>query len=450
MAKIKAIQNGNWSDGSTWSSGAVPTLADDVYLNGKTVTMIANEFIVAKSISNYSDDEIEAIEGGYVSLTYISGAIGYISADIKAKDNIVTFQNQLVINGNIESYTTTAYTSSTRQKSTFYCSSTNSYNLFPIIEFNGNIITSEESQGIFATTAHNGLSSYTHYKVNGNITHNSGFLFNFLAYYNERQGVVNSTGINGNIYAKAQIFYNQPVGTSKSNRVTINGNVYQDDKFIYLHSTKITGNLIIDKSSAVRFCNTEVLGDTTINSDGTLYTYWLIGGGFDDSKFHNFYNNSTTKYLSDNSANVLTNNLENVFCDGEFHFGNNEYTTSAYVVTCLIPLKKLTAMSGCKLYVKNNRIPFYTYEIQDPSTFEYIYEGEGLPTFTIVPYAGNARLNYPAESDVKLNVEYGMQNEKKGQYSPTILTDEQLQRISNCATMAQVAELSTVIANKDN
>lgn len=32
------IANGNWSNAANWSSGAVPTLDDDVYLNGKTIT----------------------------------------------------------------------------------------------------------------------------------------------------------------------------------------------------------------------------------------------------------------------------------------------------------------------------------------------------------------------------------------------------------------------------
>lgn len=58
--------------------------------------------------------------------------------------------------------------------------------------------------------------------------------------------------------------------------------------------------------------------------------------------------------------------------------------------------------------------------------------------------------SYPSEDDVKNNVEYGIQNEYRGRYTPTILTDEQLQRIANCATMQEVAQLSIVIANKDN
>jgi len=39
MAVVYAVVNGNWGTGTTWNTGTVPTAADDVYADGKTVTI---------------------------------------------------------------------------------------------------------------------------------------------------------------------------------------------------------------------------------------------------------------------------------------------------------------------------------------------------------------------------------------------------------------------------
>lgn len=69
-----------------------------------------------------------------------------------------------------------------------------------------------------------------------------------------------------------------------------------------------------------------------------------------------------------------------------------------------------------------------------------------------VIFANNKQFDYanPSENDVKVGVVYGLNRELVGRYTPTVLTDEQLQRIANCATMDEVAQLSITIANKDN
>lgn len=51
MANKWAIQNGNWSDGSTWNDGVVPTADDDVELGDYQVTLDTS-LIVCKSLSN--------------------------------------------------------------------------------------------------------------------------------------------------------------------------------------------------------------------------------------------------------------------------------------------------------------------------------------------------------------------------------------------------------------
>ena len=58
MANVYAIQKGNWSDGSTWSSGSVPTADDDVWLNGHIVNVSVNTAVTIGSLSNCSDSEV--------------------------------------------------------------------------------------------------------------------------------------------------------------------------------------------------------------------------------------------------------------------------------------------------------------------------------------------------------------------------------------------------------
>lgn len=75
MANKWAVQNGNWSDGSTWNDGFVPTADDDVEANGYTITLdtttilahkltniIGGEFIFSIDISINADLECGSIK----------------------------------------------------------------------------------------------------------------------------------------------------------------------------------------------------------------------------------------------------------------------------------------------------------------------------------------------------------------------------------------------------
>lgn len=71
MANKWAIQNGNWSDGSTWNDGVVPTDGDLVYANNHTVTVAQNSTEVnGKTLSNESTDinGVAITAGGYFAI----------------------------------------------------------------------------------------------------------------------------------------------------------------------------------------------------------------------------------------------------------------------------------------------------------------------------------------------------------------------------------------------
>jgi len=91
MASVYAVQNGNWNDGSTWSTGTVPTADDDVYMNGHNITADIGE-ISAKNITNDTDGT--AIAGGRInSITPVSLVI---NANLTARVTHLVYSN---ING---------------------------------------------------------------------------------------------------------------------------------------------------------------------------------------------------------------------------------------------------------------------------------------------------------------------------------------------------------------
>ena len=70
MAVKWAVANGNWSAGATWNDGVVPTINDDVELNGHALTVTGN--IVAKTLKNENGGDIDC------NATTLSVTIGTI------------------------------------------------------------------------------------------------------------------------------------------------------------------------------------------------------------------------------------------------------------------------------------------------------------------------------------------------------------------------------------
>ena len=45
MANVYAVKSGNWSDTTVWNTSALPTSADDVYANNKSVNIDINPYV---------------------------------------------------------------------------------------------------------------------------------------------------------------------------------------------------------------------------------------------------------------------------------------------------------------------------------------------------------------------------------------------------------------------
>ena len=99
MANKWAIANGNWSDGSTWNDGVVPTEDDYVWLNGYTVTL--NVDIAAKSISNGELEDFSVVGGtlacGNNARVINSSLHHYVSNLITQGNNLLTINGDIYL-----------------------------------------------------------------------------------------------------------------------------------------------------------------------------------------------------------------------------------------------------------------------------------------------------------------------------------------------------------------
>lgn len=112
MAEIYAVQNGNWSDGSTWSSGTVPTADDDVYI-GDFIITAANTTCFAKKIhfegsgrlgggNKIINSDIECTGNPTTSFIYDTTTMNGNLFENCQNPNVSVFYNGVSFNGNVE------------------------------------------------------------------------------------------------------------------------------------------------------------------------------------------------------------------------------------------------------------------------------------------------------------------------------------------------------------
>lgn len=112
MAEIYAVQNGNWSDGSTWSSGSVPTADDDVYINDYTISAV-NTTCNAKKIyfngigrlgggNKIINSDLECTGNPTTSFIYEGTTVNGNLYENCQNPNVSVFANAVTFNGNVE------------------------------------------------------------------------------------------------------------------------------------------------------------------------------------------------------------------------------------------------------------------------------------------------------------------------------------------------------------
>ena len=113
MAVKWAVANGNWSAGTTWNDGVVPTSGDIVYCNGHTINMTWTTIMV-NELRNDANSELSIIAGGYLQLPASNGTFNFVG-NIYANGTILTTLNtalrQDIINitGNIHNSNSNFY-----------------------------------------------------------------------------------------------------------------------------------------------------------------------------------------------------------------------------------------------------------------------------------------------------------------------------------------------------
>jgi hypothetical protein len=213
MATKWAIQNGNWSDGSTWNDGVVPTADDDVWLNGYTVTYTITE-LSFKSLNNglSPDNRVggtlttsqvgtKTIRGkiniwNYSTIISNSGNVNFtlhIIGDIEAKEDLTGYVGINIYNGSVN-----------------WMGSVNGD------IYGGNVINLQEQYG-------NYQALITPFTINGNIINNSETPTIIKRDNNNNQQLT----VNGNVYGPLCTWRNRG---SEITQIIINGNVYSDNR----------------------------------------------------------------------------------------------------------------------------------------------------------------------------------------------------------------------------
>lgn len=198
MANKWAIQNGNWSDGSTWNDGVVPTADDDVSSNGFIVTIVTSS-IDAKNITN---------DGGGYFTSILSGLVVNANLINRYVSNTTTYvlsnPRSTTINGNLQGQNV----SSTINGYAFYCNSNYNENQFVI---NGDIGNSSlyflnankyvTIIGNIECTESPAIQAGTNITVNitGNINSNTSYVINNNVRDLSITGDINITDSNGRV-----------------------------------------------------------------------------------------------------------------------------------------------------------------------------------------------------------------------------------------------------------
>jgi hypothetical protein len=168
MATRYAVANGNWSDTATWDGGTLPTSADDVYANNKTVTIDQDVTVISLRNAAVASPAITA--GG----TFQSQTSGtrVVNANVisAANGSVVT-----IVAGTVNFTLNGAITAGTNANSTFtmatYSFVSSSLSDYPTVTINGNITGGSvtNSEGV----RHGGGSLYVTGTVRGGTGGNS-------------------------------------------------------------------------------------------------------------------------------------------------------------------------------------------------------------------------------------------------------------------------------------
>lgn len=186
MAVKYAVANGNWNAGATWNGGSVPTIDDDVELNGHTITVTTN--IVAKTVKNEN--------GGYITCnaTTLSVSIGTV-IQMSATTSIIRFE----LSGNPSNFVFSCNIEQQVNKPVISVVARAGVNHSVLI--NGNI-TLQPYNYLYELTASN---IFFYLAINGNVTSVSDYAYLQGLAYNTRIPKLTINGLCQNVSPRVNV-----------------------------------------------------------------------------------------------------------------------------------------------------------------------------------------------------------------------------------------------------
>ncbi|GIV49887.1 MAG: hypothetical protein KatS3mg038_0408 [Candidatus Kapaibacterium sp.] len=251
MADVYAIANGNWSDPAIWSGSTVPGTADNVWLNGKTITL--DQDISVASLSSEANATLGTVAGGTLDIpsTYSTRTIT-ASGDIKQGGTtyLITVTNSTVLTITA----TTLLSSDTGSQGTIRITNGGAFQItvnatvvarnVVVFDHPGTTTSSLVIQGdVFSIGPSYAISTYAralgNIVINGNVK-NGGIRHSDYGLFT----------INGNVISEAGLASLNPIevgGGGGVKSITINGNVIAGPlPAITLNSANTTMSCVIN------------------------------------------------------------------------------------------------------------------------------------------------------------------------------------------------------------
>lgn len=296
MADKWAVGNGNWSAAGTWNDGILPGVGDDVYADGKTVTIDQDVTVLSIRTTQRSGGTAgggftlaagwtitaDMIAGTTTCVTYASAGTAYINGDVyagsatTARGVLVNNNSAIVeITGNVTGGSASGaagvYNATTSllvvSGNVASGSNTTAYGIHN--NSSGTVIVVGNVVAYVARGIYNALGGTV--DVSGSVT--GGFASNAIGVHNAGTGNILLTGtVTGGSHSAGQGVYNSQTGT-----VTITGNVTAGSAGVgaYNHSTGkilISGSVtsvgsvqgVLNNSSGI----ISIGGDMVSSSDG--------------------------------------------------------------------------------------------------------------------------------------------------------------------------------------
>ncbi|GIV51058.1 MAG: hypothetical protein KatS3mg038_1579 [Candidatus Kapaibacterium sp.] len=377
MADIYAIANGNWSNPAIWSGGVVPGVSDNVWLNGKTITL--DQDISVASLSSEANATLGTVAGG-----------GF---NISSTTRNVTCANDIRQGGVTALFSVVAPCIFTVNASTIY--------------------TSTDSSASSTFRVSSGTGSQARFDVNSNITVRQAPCFS--SYANDL-GTIN---IYGNVQTAGSAY------AVSSHNVTINltGNVTGSLLTISNRTGNVTVNGNVTQSGNIP-CINYWDSTCTITINGNIYSNTssaILVDGFSDTYLALTINGHVYGGTSSNAYAINVNKLTSqrkIQINGDLYSGTGGGAHAVYTATfdgvCIINGNIRVQTGGA---LKTPAIGGRTWLVS--SNAQYIEQWEanlttGQPTGNKLIFETNINANQANPADVRQGVVYGPAGEYTG------------------------------------